>query len=56
LCHTGDGAWKGLKYLFTGNRYQDTEEDDDIDGESDIDSIMEIIKVFSVLNQIISTI
>ena len=26
-------------------RYQDTEEEEDIDGESELDSIMEIIKV-----------
>ena len=40
-------------------RYQDTEEEEDIDGESELDSIMEIIKVrnnlvvlylFSVVN------
>lgn len=31
--------------LCSWNRYQDTEDDEDVDGEGDLDSIMEIIKV-----------
>ena len=37
--------------MFAQNRYQDNADEDDIDGEGDIDIIVEIIKV---LNEVIN--